>query len=172
VCILRYGRTGPPPYHMQRVAFHDFRQKGGHETAYVWQALARARIGLLGPGIESTIWRSVNLRRYFDIPATYPGYISMTLFSNFRCKKSWKVHLATLHRYCVRPSTTREVATLLYRAVDKSTFSKSARLNLDSDVIIRSALGLICGASSSPLDLVSDAQSRPGWTMNEQTSIY
>ena len=122
-------------------------------TACIWQALARARIGRLGPGVKSTMGRSVNPRRYLDIPATYPGYVANDAFSKLSLQEVVESPLggvASILRAAVHPrtsdlrNTTREFATLLHRATDKSTVSKGACLDLDSDLMVSSWANMRC----------------------------
>jgi hypothetical protein len=123
-------------------------------TAFIWQSLVRARLHRgLSPTLTSTLARAVNPRRYLAIPATYPGYISNNAFSTLTLRELASAPLgviATLLRHAVDPRTaalrdsTREFATLLFRAADKSSVNMGARLDLDSDLMVSSWAGMRC----------------------------
>jgi len=54
-------------------------------TAFIWQCISRARLGPSG-GTDAAerkatmLTRTVDLRRYFDLPATYPGMIHSQVY--------------------------------------------------------------------------------------------
>ena len=123
-------------------------------TALIWQSLARARLRRgLSPTLKSTLARAVNPRRYLDIPRAYPGHIANSAFSHLTLRELASSPLgtvATLLRRAIDPRTaalrdsTREFATLLLRAEDRSTVSVGARLDLDSDLVVDSWSGMWC----------------------------
>jgi hypothetical protein len=123
-------------------------------TALIWQSLARARLRRgLSPTLKSTLARAVNPRRYLDIPRAYPGQIANNAFSHLTLRELASRPLgtvATLLRRAIDPRTaalrdsTREFATLLLRAEDRSTVSAGARLDLDSDLMVSSWAGMRC----------------------------
>jgi len=131
-------------------------------TAFIWQTLARVRLRRLGSSVESTIGRAVNPRRHVGIPAAYPGHISNNAFSKLTLRDlsvNSLGQVSSILRMAVDPSTsglrdsTREFATLLHRATDKSTVSMSARLNLDSDLMLSSWASMRCYQFTFGLDL-------------------
>jgi hypothetical protein len=116
-------------------------------TALIWQSLARARLARLPPSTTTTIGRSVNPRRYINIPATYPGYISNNAYSTHTLHDLAHTSLSTIAaelRSKVDPAnpgiknSTKTFATLLHRATDKNTVNINATLNLDHDFIFSS----------------------------------
>jgi hypothetical protein len=144
--------TGLKTLAMEQISC-DFVSTDDVLTAFIWQALARARIARLGPDVKSTIGRAVNPRRYVGIPATYPGYISNNAFSKLTLQElvsSSLGQVATILRTAVEPrtsalhNTTREFATLLYRAADRSEINMGACLDVDSDLILSSWANMRC----------------------------
>lgn len=122
-------------------------------TAHLWQALARARRKRHPGSTPSTLGRAVNPRRYLDIPATYPGYISNMAHSRVSLDELADSPLSTvakLLRSAVDPATSRlgestlEYATLLYRARDKDSVSANQHLDLDTDLMVSSWAGMRC----------------------------
>jgi hypothetical protein len=119
-------------------------------TALVWQGLARARLARLPLKTESTIGRAVNPRKYLGIPATYPGYITNNAYSSdtlFNLAHRPLGDIATELRSAVNPETsglgesTREFATMLYRAENKNDLSMIGALDLDRDLMLSSWAG-------------------------------
>ena len=57
-------------------------------TAFIWQSIIRARHPRLNPIADSTLARTVNSRRYLNIPQTYTGVVKIwcIIHSGFR---SW-----------------------------------------------------------------------------------
>lgn len=122
-------------------------------TALIWQALARARLARLPASKESTLGRAINPRRYLGIPATYPGYITNMAYTSQTLGQLDALSpgdIASTLRAAVDPETsgldrtTREFATLLYRAADKDSVSIHEGLDLNADVMLSSWAGMRC----------------------------
>jgi hypothetical protein len=122
-------------------------------TALIWQSLARARLHHLGPATKSTLARAVNPRRYVGIPLKYPGHVSNNAYSNLTLHELAASPLGTIAsalRNAVDPrtsglrETTREFATLLLRASDRSSVNMGARLDLECDLMVSSWAGMRC----------------------------
>jgi hypothetical protein len=119
-------------------------------TALIWQSLARTRLARLPPTTKSTIGRAVNPRKYLGIPATYPGYITNNAYSSdtlFNLAHRSLSDIATELRAAVSPETsglgesTREFATMLYRAENKNELPMNGALDLDRDLMLSSWAG-------------------------------
>ncbi|KAJ9105536.1 hypothetical protein QFC21_001907, partial [Naganishia friedmannii] len=122
-------------------------------TALIWQSVSRARLARLPASKESTMGRAINPRRYLGIPATYPGYISNMAYTTATLDQLATRNLGAIAadlRAAVDPETsglertTREFATLLYRAQDKDSVSANDSLNLGSDVMLSSWANMRC----------------------------
>lgn len=131
-------------------------------SALIWQALARARLARLPPSTTSTLGRAVNPRRYLGIPANYPGYISNMAYSTQPLGTLAQRSLGSVAselRAAVDPETsglgqsTREFATLLYRAADKDSVSVNEGLDLERDLMLSSWAGQRCYAFDFGLGL-------------------
>ncbi|KAI9801962.1 MAG: hypothetical protein M1825_003017 [Sarcosagium campestre] len=116
-------------------------------SAFIWQAVIRARIHRLSPTTEATFARAVNVRRYLDVPETYPGLIQNMAYSTREVQELVKEPLgaiASLLRLAVDPKTsklgynTRALATFLSRTPDKNVVSYSATLDLSVDIMLSS----------------------------------
>lgn len=77
-------------------------------SAFVWQSVARARLPRLDPETVTLFSRPVNLRRYLNIPDTYPGMV---------VKKTY--HTSTLRKLVKQPLGI--VASRLRSAIDFKT---------------------------------------------------
>lgn len=118
-------------------------------SAFLWQSISRARVHRLGSQSKSTVARAVNVRKFLDIPPSYPGLAQNTLF-----------HTLTLQELCILPlgavasllrstliSTcpsvsfyTRAVATTLSRTPNKGCLRINARLDQSRDITLTSHL--------------------------------
>jgi hypothetical protein len=115
-------------------------------TALIWQSIAKARLARHTPSTTSTIGRSVNPRKYIGIPATYPGYISNNAYSTYTLQDLASSPLSSIatelrskvHNVPGIRDTTKEFATLLYRATNRNEVNLNATLDLDVDVIFSS----------------------------------
>lgn len=116
-------------------------------TALIWQSVTRARFPRLSPETPSTFARAVDVRRFLDIPQTYPGLIQNMTYHTSTLQRL--VHeplgvLASRLRLAVDPNTStlghdsRALATFLSRSPDKTIFSFSADLELSTDIMLSS----------------------------------
>lgn len=116
-------------------------------SAFLWQALARARIQRLGADKTSTVARACNARRVLDIPSNYPGLVQNTVYSKLSLGELAELPLgavASILRNAVAsesPSVgfyTRAVATVLSRSTDKGCLKVAAWMDRSSDVLLSS----------------------------------
>ena len=116
-------------------------------SAFLWQSISRARLTRLRPQVECTIDRAVDLRRYLNIPQTYPGLMSGMTYHTSTLEKLIKNSLggiASLLRSAVDPRTsnlghiTRANATYLDRLPDKSDVDITATYNSSTDIMLSS----------------------------------
>lgn len=122
-------------------------------TALIWKSPARARLARLPASRESTLGRAINPRRYLGIPATYPGYIFNMAYTSHALGRLDTLSLGAIAsdlRMAVDPQTsglnrtTREFATLLYRADDKDSVSAHEGLELGADIMLSSWANMRC----------------------------
>ncbi|KAI9682043.1 MAG: hypothetical protein M1817_000097 [Caeruleum heppii] len=122
-------------------------------SAFVWQSVMRARLPRSNPMAESTFARAVNVRRYLDIPPTYPGLVQNMTYQTYTLQDLVKEPLggiASQLRSTLNPKTsnlashTRALATLLDRTPDKSLVSVTATLDLSADIMLSSWAQLNC----------------------------
>lgn len=64
--------------------------------ALLWQSLARIRLGRLASGTQLRFSRQVDLRRYMDIPDTYPGNVVSAVASSLSLAELTSSSLGTL----------------------------------------------------------------------------
>lgn len=116
-------------------------------TALIWQSVTRARLPRLNPDTHSTFARAVDVRRFLNIPQTYPGLIQNMTYHTSALQSL--VHeplgvIASWLRTAVDPNTStlghdsRALATFLARSADKTIFSFSAGLDLSTDMMLSS----------------------------------
>lgn len=122
-------------------------------TAFVWQSIIRARLPRLDPTTESILARAVDVRRYLDIPQTYPGLVQNMTYHTYTFQKLLEEPLggvASQLRSAVDPKTsnlgynTRALATFLDRTPEKSIVSVTATLDLTRDIMLSSWAKLDC----------------------------
>ncbi|KAG6864521.1 hypothetical protein C0991_008983 [Blastosporella zonata] len=115
--------------------------------ALIWQSVLRARLPRLDPIVESTFARAVDVRRYLDIPQTYPGIVQSMSYHTYTLQTLLQEPLgavASILRAAVDPKTsnlahnTRALATCLHRSPDKNIISFTAMVNLSTDIMLSS----------------------------------
>lgn len=108
-------------------------------SAYLWKAISKARQYRLKPTTTSTFARAVDVRKYLDIPSTYPGMIQIMTYHDHSIKsleESSVGRLSSQLRYAVDNKTStlgfdaRLFATSLKKAEDKSSVSLVSGLDL------------------------------------------
>ena len=116
-------------------------------SAFIWQSVARARLPRLTPAVESTFARAVDVRRYLNIPKTYPGLMQNMTYQKHTLQTLLEEPLGVIAsqiRSAVDPKTsglgydTRALATFLDRSPDKSIISFTATVDLPRDIMISS----------------------------------
>ena len=121
--------------------------------SFIWQSIIRARLPRLNPTTHSTLARAVDVRRYLDIPHTYPGFLTNMVYHKYTLRSLLEEPLgavASRLRGAVDPTTsslaydTRALATLLNRAPDKSVVSLTGALDLSVDIMLSSWAGIDC----------------------------
>lgn len=122
-------------------------------SAFIWQSVIRARLPRLSATAESTIARAVDVRKYLDIPQTYPGLAQNMTYHTYRPKKLVEEPLgrvASQLRSALDPKKsnlghhTRALATFLERTPDKNIISFTASLDLSVDIMLSSWARLDC----------------------------
>lgn len=122
-------------------------------SAFIWQSVIRARLPRLNPTAESTFARAVDVRRYLDIPLTYPGLVQNMTYHTYTLQKLVEEPLggvASQLRSVLDPKTsnlgynTRALATFLNRTPDKNVISFTATLDLSADIMCSSWAKLNC----------------------------
>lgn len=122
-------------------------------SAFIWQSVIRARLPRLSPTAESTFARAVDVRRYLDIPQTYPGLVQNMAYHTYTLQKLVEEPLggiASQLRSALDPKTsnlghhTRALATFLNRSPDKNVISFTATLDLSADIMLSSWAKLDC----------------------------
>lgn len=117
-------------------------------SAFVWQAVARARLHRLDPSTTSTAGRAINARQAVGVPPDYPGLLQHNLFHPLTLHELTTLPLgatASLLRSSListNPSltfSTRALATALSRSPDKSAFRITANTDLSTDLLLSSS---------------------------------
>ncbi|KAL0954694.1 hypothetical protein HGRIS_003643 [Hohenbuehelia grisea] len=116
-------------------------------SAFIWQSVTRIRLQRLGHVEQVRFARAVEVRRYFNVPHTYPGMIQNMAFSAYPLKQLVADPLgavASLLRSVVDPKTsnlafnTRSLATFFSRTPDRSIISLTAGLDFTQDIMLSS----------------------------------
>ncbi|TGO07293.1 hypothetical protein BTUL_0295g00030 [Botrytis tulipae] len=116
-------------------------------SAFIWQSVIRARLPRLGPMIESTFGRSVDVRSRLNIPVTYPGLMSNATYLTYTSQELVEEPLgvvASRLRSALNPATsslvydTRALATSLSSNPDKSLVSNKTMPDLSTDIMFSS----------------------------------
>lgn len=116
-------------------------------SAFLWQAIARARLHRLKADDTSTVGRAMNVRRALDIPSKYPGLAQNTMFRTCPLRELDELPLgviASALRDAITSSSpsvshyTRSLATALSRSTNKGRFRIAARLDMAKDVLLTS----------------------------------
>lgn len=121
--------------------------------AFIWQSVLRARLPRLNTATEVTFARAVDVRRYLDIPHTYPGLMQNMAYHTLPLAQLVSSPLGVVAsnlRSAVDPSTsnlifdTRALATFFDRTPDKSIVSFTATLDLSADIMLSSWSKIDC----------------------------
>ncbi|WEW54730.1 hypothetical protein PRK78_000155 [Emydomyces testavorans] len=122
-------------------------------SAFIWQSIIRARLPRLNPAVESTLARAVDVRRFLDVPETYPGHMQNMIYHTSTLQKLVDEPLGAIAsrlRSALDPKTsniaynTCALATFLHRTPDKSIASFIATLDFSTDIILSSWAKLDC----------------------------
>ncbi|KAF4970656.1 hypothetical protein FSARC_2361 [Fusarium sarcochroum] len=116
-------------------------------TAFVWQAIIRARISRSSLTTEAKVARAVDLRRYLDVPSTYPGFVQSMTYHNLTMHEAANSPLgaiAAMFRTELDAKSSdleyygRSLATLIDRTPDKTRVSLLAGFDMAKDVMVNS----------------------------------
>ena len=146
-------------------------------SAFIWQAVSKARLPRLKPTDETVFARALDPRRYLNLPATYPGLVQNMAYSTSNIEKLVKAPLGSIAsklRTAVDPKTsdigyaTRALATWFHRVEDKESVSVTATLNLAKDIMLSSWVKYSCYEMDFNLGLGKpEAVRRPQFTVVE-----
>jgi hypothetical protein len=116
-------------------------------TAFIYRSILRARLPRLDPSKTATLARAVDVRRFLDVPNTYPGIIqNMTYHTNTiqdllslplgivasQLRLALDLETSTLAHH------TRALATALTRSKDKNIANFTANLDFGVDIMLSS----------------------------------
>ena len=116
-------------------------------SAFIWQSTMRARSYRLDPTTKCTFARAVDVRRYLDIPYSYPGLIQNMTYTDYTLQKLLEGSLggiASQLRLAVDPKTSnlknnsQALATFIDQSTEKSEFSFTASLDTQVDLMLSS----------------------------------
>lgn len=143
-------------------------------SAFVWQSIMRARFARLSPEIEVTFARAIDVRRYVNVPASYPGLVQNMTYTTQLLQNLVKLPLgeiASMLRWFLEPETTilpfhtRALASHLHSQSDKSGVSPVSSLDLSVDVALSSWAKTNCYDLNFNLGLgLPEAVRRPRFT--------
>lgn len=143
-------------------------------SAFLWQAIMRARSARIQPTTQTTFARAIDARRFVDIPATYMGIVQNMSYTTYELRELVELPLgqvASALRRALEPQTTtlpfhtQALATYLYNQEDKSQVSPVASLDPTIDVISSSWAKTNCYGLSFGLGLgPPKAVRRPDFT--------
>lgn len=123
-------------------------------TAFIWQSITRARLPRLAdPSEKVKLTRAVDVRKYFHVPATYPGLLQVLNFHSHEPQELVQPSLLGVVAGEMRSALftadktgqewdlvgrTRALATVLSRSADKSGISLTATVDPSKDVMLSS----------------------------------
>lgn len=118
-------------------------------SAFVWLSITRARLPRLSTTASTTLGRTVDVRRHFDISPVYPGLAVTKTFLTHAARQlaereealgsiASQLRAAVDPQICSLGYETRAFATALHRAQDKSSVPVTAKLNPSTDVMLSS----------------------------------
>lgn len=122
-------------------------------SAFIWQAVARARLPRLNPERKTTFGRAVDARSFMNVSSTYPGVLQNMTYSTCPIQELIEEPLgvvASKLRSVIHPKTcnlerdTRALASLLNRSPNKSIISFTATLDLSVDITLSSWAKVNC----------------------------
>lgn len=134
-----------------KTATSDFVSTDDAICAFIWQAVARARLPRLDSRAESTFGRAVDVRSYLNVPKTYPGLFQNMTYNTLTLQKLVEEPLgmiASQLRSSLDPEAlayhTRALATCFARTPDKSIFSFGASFDPSRDMMLSSWAKVNC----------------------------
>ncbi|CAN6649118.1 trichothecene 3-O-acetyltransferase [Trichomonascus vanleenenianus] len=116
-------------------------------SAFIWQAVARARLARLSKDTESVFARAVNVRSYIGVPELYPGMAQNMTYNRLSLEKLASEPLGAVAaqlRAELDPVTsslgvdTKAMATFYEESKDKSIASVTASIDLAKDITLSS----------------------------------
>ncbi|CEL05739.1 hypothetical protein ASPCAL06854 [Aspergillus calidoustus] len=116
-------------------------------TAFVWKAIAGARLPRLDPTEEATLSRAVNIRHLFDIPEAHPGMVTMCVYDTATLSTLVQEPLGTTasrlrseldHEKTGLAYITRAAVTMLHRSTDKSILNYMGTIRTSIDLMYSS----------------------------------
>ena len=122
-------------------------------SAYLWQAVSRARLSRLPSDRRVTFGRAINVRPHLGLSPNYPGLATNMVYSCLTLQTivtSSVGSIASKLRLAVDPKTsnvgqdTRAYATILDRSPNKNVLSVLASLDLSADLTISSWAKVDC----------------------------
>ena len=131
----------------------DFLSTDDALSAFIWQSVTRARLPRLGSSVDSTFARAVDVRRFLNIPDTYPGLMQNMTYHNVPIHDVVNLPLgdiASQLRSAVDLETsslgykTQALATLLDLSPDKNIANFTATINQSKDLMLSSWAKLDC----------------------------
>ena len=147
LAVLKALATGAIPLSSSYISTDDAL------SAFIWQSIMRARSSRISPTTEVTLARAVDVRRYLDIPPTYPGVVNNMTYHTYTLQKLLAEPLGGVTSQLrsaldLRTSNlgyrTRALATLLNRTGDKNDINVTATLDLSADIMLSSWAKLDC----------------------------
>ncbi|KAH8656241.1 putative trichothecene 3-O-acetyltransferase [Tricladium varicosporioides] len=130
----------------------DFVSTDDTITATIWQCIMRARAPRLAfPEGEVHFARAVDVRKFLNVPAEYPGLLQNMTYHSFPLQKLISSplgvvasNLRTGLNAAHLSHHTRSLATYLSRTPDKNCVSFTATLDLSADIMFSSWAKLDC----------------------------
>ena len=116
-------------------------------TAFIWQAVTRARLLRLHSSVQCKLGRAIDPRRFMGIPTTYTGFVQNMAYHSFAAKELDELPLGAIAsnlREAVEPETTKlgyttsALATMIHRSEDKNIISVTATMDLSKDIMLSS----------------------------------
>ncbi|KAK6512624.1 hypothetical protein TWF481_001506 [Arthrobotrys musiformis] len=116
-------------------------------TAFVWQAVTRARLPRLRPSDKVSLARAINVRSYLGLPLSYTGLATNMTYHHSTTEQLTHHDLgsiATNLRAEIDPKTsnlthmTKAFATYLHRHEDKTSINLTANMDFSKDIALSS----------------------------------
>ncbi|KAF9076668.1 trichothecene 3-O-acetyltransferase [Rhodocollybia butyracea] len=131
--------------HASSTLTHGYISTDDALSALLWQSVIRARLPRLDPSLHVKMTRAIDIRRFLDIPSTYPALLQNLLYYTSPLQNLVTSPLgliASQLRESINPPVVkhnlRALATVLHQSPDKNVVSFTAQIDQGNDIMVSS----------------------------------